>query len=64
MEEKDLIQREVSKPGMRGKVNAKCIDCIYDPLLPGSWRGQVDKCQDNTCPLWSIRPRSMAASPE
>ncbi len=62
MNEKDLIAREAGKTGMRGKINAKCIDCIYDPLLLGSWRKQTDQCQDTTCPLWAIRPRSMAMS--
>lgn len=25
-----LIHREAGKPGFRGKVNAKCIECVYD----------------------------------
>jgi hypothetical protein len=53
-----LIQREAKKGGFRGKINAKCIECIYDPLSIGNWRKQVEKCTSLTCPLYSVRPTS------
>lgn len=57
-----LIDRESCKPGMRGKVNAKCIECIYDDQASGSWRKQVEFCTADTCPLYSIRPTSQAGA--
>ena len=55
----ELIKLHVSKPGWRGKVNAMCIDCTYDPKSgEGTWRQQVEKCAIESCPLYSIRPKS------
>lgn len=54
-----VIAREASKPGMRGKVNAKCCECIYDDLGGnGTWRQQTEACVATDCPLWVIRPTS------
>jgi len=48
---------------MRSAVNAKCKDCIYDPLSGlGSWRQQTDACTATDCPLFDFRPRSTARS--
>ena len=54
-----LIARESSKAGLRGKINAKCIECIYDPDGKGNgkWREQVDQCTSFGCPLYPVRPR-------
>lgn len=52
-----IIKREASKPGMRGKVNAKCCECIYDDLGGnGTWRQQVAACGAVKCSLHAIRP--------
>ncbi len=51
-----LIDKLVSKPGFRGKVNAMCARCIYDPYQDGTWRSQVEQCTSVDCPLFSIRP--------
>lgn len=41
----ELVKRLSSKPGYAGKVAAKCIECIYDPLSGnGHWRQQVAAC--------------------
>ena len=53
-----LFDKLKSKPGYKNKVAAKCLDCIYDPEQPGTWRGQVDACQIVTCALHDVRPRS------
>lgn len=53
----ELIDRHKSKPGMRGKVNAKCIECIYDELGAGTWRKQAENCTGYSCPLYEIRPK-------
>lgn len=51
-----IIEREAKKAGFKGKINAKCCECIYDPLAEGTWRKQVENCTSFTCPLYSIRP--------
>jgi len=53
-----LIAKHKAKPGLRGKVDANCIDCIYDPLAPGNWRKQVTLCSVYSCPLHGVRPTS------
>ena len=54
-----IIARETAKTGMRGKVNAKCCECIYDEIGgKGTWRQQVEACSAVKCPLYSIRPTS------
>lgn len=39
-------------------INAKCRECIYDPMSPGNWRQQVEACSSANCPLHSFRPIS------
>ena len=62
----ELIRLHVSKPGLRGKVNAKCIECIYDEGLlgHGSWRKQVEDCTSVICPLYSVRPTRLMSHEE
>lgn len=46
---------------LRQAINAKCKDCIYDPLSGlGNWRQQVSLCQIKSCPLWTVRPLSQS----
>jgi len=52
----EMIVKMVSKPGLRGKIDAKCVECIYDPLDVGTWRQQVARCTSYTCPLRPVRP--------
>jgi hypothetical protein len=43
--------------GLRAAINAKCKDCIYDPLSGlGYWRQQVGACTAKSCPFWPVRP--------
>jgi hypothetical protein len=50
---------EQKKVGLRAAINAKCKDCIYDPLSGlGTWRQQVEGCTCTDCPLWPVRPKS------
>lgn len=47
---------------LRNAINAKCKDCIYDPLAGlGQWREQVEHCPCTDCPLHAVRPRSGAS---
>jgi hypothetical protein len=52
-----VIDREASRPGLRGRINAKCAECIYDPAAGnGTWLEQVAGCTAPDCPLWPVRP--------
>lgn len=51
--------RPAKRPSLRAAINAKCKDCVYDPLGPGNWRQQVTACRITDCPLWPLRPRSV-----
>ena len=54
-----VIEREKAKPGLRGKINAKCCECIYDDAPGnGTWRQQVEACSSLACPLYEVRPTS------
>ncbi len=42
---------------LRGAINGKCKDCIYDPKSGlGTWRQQVGGCLSPACPLYPVRP--------
>ena len=54
------------KPNRRTRqqaIDAKCKDCIYDPLDDGTWRQQVEGCDITDCALWNYRPRSRSKLP-
>lgn len=44
---------------LRAAINAKCKECIYDPMGGGgNWRQQVEACTSRSCPLFPVRPTS------
>lgn len=44
---------------LRAAINAKCKECIYDPIAgKGTWRQQVEACTAPACPLYPVRPTS------
>lgn len=48
---------------LRAAIDAKCKDCIYDPLSGmGTWRQQTEGCPAEACSLWPYRP--VSASPQ
>lgn len=54
-----------TKPSLRSAINAKCRECIYCPLTgTGSWRLQVENCTSISCPLYSVRPKSIRYMPD
>jgi hypothetical protein len=55
---RDVVDRQASKGGLRGRINAKCAECIYDPVSGGTWRQQVEGCTSYNCPLYPVRPVS------
>lgn len=49
----------MEKQSLRGAINAKCRECIYDPIAGrGTWREQVEACVSANCPLHPVRPKS------
>lgn len=60
MTKAELIAKHSAKAGLRSKINAKCIECIYDDAggAGGNWRQQVTACTSTGCPLYSVRPVS------
>ena len=41
---------------LRKAVNAKCLECTYDPFDVGTAAQQIAVCIDSDCPLQSLRP--------
>lgn len=55
---------KVKRPraSLRTLVNAKCKECIYDPVgSTGHWREQVTRCTSFKCPLYGVRPVTKAS---
>ena len=51
--------RNTVRRSLRSAINAKCKECIYDPIAGGGkWRHQVSECTSVTCPLFEVRPTS------
>ena len=49
----------MQKQSLRAAINAKCRECIYDPIAGrGTWREQVEACVSANCPLHEVRPKS------
>ena len=44
----------------RKAIDEKCKSCTYDELAPGTWRMQTEECTVRSCPLWEVRPVTMA----
>ena len=38
-------------------IDAKCKECIFDPLDEGTWRQQVQACEIKSCALYPYRPK-------
>lgn len=46
---------------LRKAIDAKCKDCIYDPLSGlGTWKQQVQGCTSKDCGLWPVHAKSDA----
>lgn len=60
--EKARAAQRKPRLSMRQAINAKCKECIYDPLAGlGAWRQQVEACASVNCPLHPVRPTSTAS---
>lgn len=40
---------------LRGAIDGRCRDCIYDPRQMGNWREQITICSCHSCPTWPVR---------
>lgn len=50
-------KRASGNTSLRGAINEKCRDCIFDSRCGGgTWREQVAQCSSIRCPLWPVRP--------
>jgi len=56
--EQDGQRPAAARPSMRNAINAKCKDCLYDPVDGGNWRQQAEACTSPECPLFELRPRA------
>tara|TARA_B110000114_G_C14708997_1_gene244516 strand:+ start:232 stop:489 length:258 start_codon:yes stop_codon:yes gene_type:complete len=56
-----LIRKHATKLGLRAKIDANGIECIYDRHQKGSWQNQVENCTSFDCPLHPTRPTSEGA---
>lgn len=45
---------------LKQAIRAKCKDCTYDPLVRGTYLQQIEECRVTRCPLWSVRPMTVA----
>ena len=57
-----VIERLTNKAGLRPKIDAFCVECIYDPYSEGTWRNQVAECTAPSCPLFTVRPKANGKS--
>lgn len=47
---------------MRKAINLMCKNCIYDETPGnGTWRQQVEACTATSCPLYPLRPVTIAS---
>ena len=54
-----LVARLASKPGLRGAIDANCVECIYDPRDSGTWRKQCEDCNVLSCQMFAKRPTTI-----
>lgn len=60
----ESILRNVGKQELRGRVDAHCVSCVYDDLVPGTWRQQVELCCVTSCPFFDVRSKSRSIAAE
>jgi hypothetical protein len=53
----EVISFILRKPGLRARINAHCVACIYDNQSVGTWRKQVEDCTVEDCSLYDFRAK-------
>jgi len=61
MSKEEIVQKFKAKGTLGNAVKANCIDCIYDPLSPGSYLKQTTNCTVTLCALHPYRPLDKSA---
>jgi hypothetical protein len=59
-----VIAKLITSTGLRARINAHCVSCVYDEKIPGSWKRQVTECTVTSCPIWDIRPKVAIKGPK
>ena len=59
-----IISRLWLTPGIRPRVDANCVQCIYDEQAIGSYKQQVWGCSVKQCVFHPVRLRPRGASLE
>lgn len=50
------INVQIDKGTPAAAIIGHCIECSYDPgASNGSWRNQINACEDKDCSFWSVR---------
>jgi len=52
-----IISKLLLKPGIRPRIDAHCVQCIYDEQATGSYKQQVWGCSVNQCVFHPVRLR-------
>ncbi len=53
----------MTKPPLRGAIDAKCRDCGGQDGGDRYWRLHVSACPVTACPLWRVRPLATRNAP-
>lgn len=51
----ELVEKLSSKPGLRARIDAFCVECKFNPDVAIPWRVQVEGCPIAGCPLHNVR---------
>ena len=60
----EVISFILRKPGLRARINAHCVACIYDNQSVGTWRKQVEDCTVEDCSLYDVRAKCRHSAAE
>ena len=53
----EVMESILRKPGLRARIDAHCVSCIYDNQCVGTWRKQVEQCSVEDCRLYDVRAK-------
>ena len=54
----------ITRRSRRAAIDAKCADCIHDPLAAGTRLQQITLCSVLDCALWPFRPKTKSPIPD
>lgn len=53
-----ILDRLLSKKGLRPRIDANCVNCIYESSFVASWRSQIEDCTDCVCVFHEVRAKT------